>query len=81
VAPRPPEALPPAEVISRSAELRLSNALRAYREFRRQMFGDEAWLQELDEEEASDRKAQRAPGPEEGVRRKLKPNWAWWKGK
>lgn len=63
-----------AEVIIRSAEMRLENALRL---FRRQMYGDENYEREVVEGLALDIVASKEPGPDPSVRKRLLPNWAW----
>lgn len=65
-----------AEVVARSAEFRLENAIR---EFKRQMFGDEAHEEEKAEERLADRLARYDPGAPSEVHRRLKKRWGWWK--
>jgi len=62
-----------AEVIMKSAELRLDYALRA---FRREVYGDEAYHQDVFDEHLSDIMHRNDPPPK-GPRPKLKRLWAW----
>ena len=61
------------ERIWRMAETRMERQLR---EFRRTVFGDEHYLEELRQSDAIDRAMRRDPPPEPEVRKKLKPGWA-----
>jgi len=59
-----------------SAERRLDEALRA---FKRSMYGDEEFHREKVHEAVTDKLATYDEPPDEGVRQRLIPNWAWWK--
>ncbi len=66
------------EVI-KSAKQRLDKELGLYRVVRRQVYGDEAFEDELGMEGRVDVGLRNMPAPPPGARSKLIPNWAWWK--
>jgi hypothetical protein len=65
-----------AEAIIHSAEIRLDLAIR---EWKRQVYGDEEYHAEVEQVAKQDLGATFDPPPPATVRKRLIPNWAWWK--